>query len=301
MQWKKRAALWLVVSQLFMGGAWAAAPALQVKVEREPGFVWRLDAPNTLKLPRNYRVDQPLRASGSGQPSALNLAAVVNDLKARGVEPGQVVDVDLRQESHGYFNGAAVSWYGKNNWGNVGLAPAAVTAAENRQLSQLSGREETYYSLSKKKLPKDPVSVQVLLAPTEEQLAAVFGVGYKRFPCTDHLWPEDQQVDVFLQWADTLPPEAWLHFHCQAGVGRTTAFLAIWDIWRNAPQDSLETITDRQAKLGGLDLLNLKATGWMESANARKIYRVRQFYQYTVEKKAGKTNLSWSEYLKQNP
>ena len=39
----------------------------------------------------------------------------------------------------------------------------------------------------------------------------------------------------------------------------------------------------------------------MESANARKIYRVRQFYQYTVEKKAGKTNLSWSEYLKQNP
>ena len=102
----------------------------------------------------------------------------------------------------------------------------------------------------KKKKPHYKGTEKVQAALTEQQAAALFGLGYSRFASTDHTWPEPAEVDAFLQWQKNLPADAWLHFHCQAGKGRTTAYMIMRDIWLNGQQDSLETICARQHAWG---------------------------------------------------
>src|SRR5690349_17747586 len=61
-----------------------------------------------------------LRCSGSAQPSV----AGFRDLRRRlgEVESDELYVVDLRQESHGFVDGAAVSWYAQGNQGAAGLS-----------------------------------------------------------------------------------------------------------------------------------------------------------------------------------
>lgn len=210
----------LVFSQVSLGMALAAAPSIANIVKPSKGYVWRLDAANQLRLPRSWRVDDANRMSGSGQPSILNLAALTQELQKQGVPPNQVILVDLRQEDHGYLNGTAVSWYGDNNWSNVGKNDAAVRQEEARRLQKEEKRETPYYHLDKKKKPHYKGTEKVQAALTEQQAAALFGLGYARFASTDHTWPEPEEVDAFLKWQKSLPADAWLHFHCQAGKGR---------------------------------------------------------------------------------
>ena len=241
----------LVFSQVSLGMALAAAPSIANIVKPSKGYVWRLDAANKLQLPRSWRVDKANRMSGSGQPSILNLAVGVQELKQQGADPGKVILVDLRQEDHGYLNGTAVSWYGDNNWANVGRKDTAIRQEEAQRLEKETSRETAYYHLDKKKKPHYRGKEKVQAALTEQQAAALFGLGYARFASTDHIWPEPEEVDAFLQWQKALPADTWLHFHCQAGKGRTTAYMIMRDIWLNGQQDSLETICARQHALGG--------------------------------------------------
>lgn len=299
--WKKTVAFGLVLVQLGLGSAFAAAPDLSGLVVREPGTFWRLDAANKPEVPRNYRVDESLRMSGSAQPSVLALTAMLHDLHKRGVTPQQLVLVDLRQEDHGFFNGTAVSWYGKDNWGNVGRSEAWITKDEEKRLTAAEEKNMTYYDLGKKKVPVPAGTTYVAIAPTEEQLASIMGIGYKRFPSTDHIWPAASEIDQFLAWSQTLPKDAWLHFHCEAGVGRTTAFMTIWDIWHNVQKDSLESICARETALGGQDILHLTSKNkTKELENADKQYHLRQFYEYAKAYQSGQTQEPWSAYLQQH-
>lgn len=292
----------LVFSQISLGMVLAAAPSLDNIVKPSKGYVWRLDAANKLRLPRSWRVDAANRMSGSGQPSILNLAALTQELQKQGIQLKQVILVDLRQEDHGYLNGTAVSWYGDNNWANVGKSDAAIRQEEARRLEKEENRETSYYHLDKKKKPHYKGTEKVQTALTEQQAAALFGLGYARFASTDHTWPEPEEVDAFLQWQKSLPGDAWLHFHCQAGKGRTTAYMIMRDIWLNGQQDSLETICARQHALGGQDVLNMThKEGWRQTIDDHKIYRLKQFYTYVKELQQGKITQSWTDYLKENP
>ena len=51
----------------------------------------------------------------------------------------------------------------------------------------------------------------------------------------------------------SLPPDAWVHFHCEAGMGRTTTMMILWDIYNN-PELPLETIVERQHLIGGAQI-----------------------------------------------
>ena len=68
---------------------------------------------------------------------------------------------------------------------------------------------------------------------TEAELAAQKGVMYVRFTATDHLWPDAGEIERFRRFVKTLPKDAWLHFHCVAGEGRTTAFMTMYDMLKN--------------------------------------------------------------------
>src|SRR5262245_1156318 len=69
-------------------------------------------------------LDPPLRASGSHQFDVGMLTTVIDRIADDGPELRRVLVVDLRQESHAFVDGRAVSWCADKDWANVGQSPA---------------------------------------------------------------------------------------------------------------------------------------------------------------------------------
>src|SRR5262249_53776698 len=93
---------------------------------------------------RSGRVlDPPLRASGSHQVDATVLADVVNRIAEGGPELRRLLIVDLRQESHAFLDGRAVSWCADKDWSNVGQPPAWIARDEQCQLDKLAAAPDT--------------------------------------------------------------------------------------------------------------------------------------------------------------
>ena len=183
-----------------------------------------------------------VRASGSHQFCAQGLEALLQAL------PGRVLLVDLREESHGFLDGAAVSWYAPRNFANAGLSLEAIQADERSRLG-LAAREGSAAVLEvrDKNLAGEitraqseimPVSLAedeaALCARLGARLGAHLGADCARLPVRDHTRPCDAQVERYLELRRALPPETWLHFHCHAGEGRTTTFMAMEDMLQNA-------------------------------------------------------------------
>ena len=274
---------------------------------------WRLDAPADQMLPRNLRLSaaallaesptEPgslaaLRISGSAQPSQAGMDGLYQRLRAE--TPGPIYLVDLREESHGFFAGAAISWHEEHNWGNRGRTIRAAQDDEQQRLSALQGTIEAVPLGREDSARLEAQELQAPAALSEEAAAVRAGFRYVRFTATDQCWPEVAVVDDFLRFYQALPPQpVWLHFHCQAGHGRTTSFMVLYDILRN-PQLPLESIVLRQHLLGGTDLL-AEAAGqdWLAVENRRKAKFLRLFYRYVQAEQAQGFALSWSEWLAQ--
>src|SRR5215467_10436713 len=91
---------------------------------------------------KNYRdgtlLDPPLRASGSHQLNLQDLQALLTKLAGYVKPGGQLYLVDLRQESHVFFNDRAVSWYADKDWANVGQSPEWVQHDEENQIQRVN-------------------------------------------------------------------------------------------------------------------------------------------------------------------
>lgn len=294
-----------VISQMGLA-AMEAPPA----VENNSNF-WRMDAENTLQLPRNFRtsndkfkygaafapsrkgMDQ-LHMSGSAQFSERSFVTMLSKL------PGKVIVVDLRQESHGLVNGNGVSWYGKHNWANRGKTDAEVYQDEIDRLQQTMGSDITVFTSGTYKQPEGRVSILVDSALTEKEFVKDHQVGYVRIPVTDKLRPSDDNVDEFIRFYKNLPPHIWLHFHCLAGQGRTTTFMTMYDILHNAKKVSLEDIMSRQVLIGGENLLKLKSENtWQARIIRERADFIKDFYEY-VRQSPDNLPVPWSEWVKQN-
>ena len=83
-------------------------------------------------------------------------------------------------------------------------------------------------------------------ASTEKELTRELGIRYVRIPATDHIWPDPDTIDQMIALYRRLPKDSWLHFHCEAGKGRTTAFMAMYDMMRNKPVE--ESILQRESQ-----------------------------------------------------
>ena len=79
-----------------------------------------------------YQGLEALHISGSAQPSADGFRGLIKEIRKH--TNGPIYDIDLKQETHGFANGEAVSRYGKRNWGNVGKSLDQILAEENREL-----------------------------------------------------------------------------------------------------------------------------------------------------------------------
>jgi protein tyrosine phosphatase (PTP) superfamily phosphohydrolase (DUF442 family) len=281
---------------------------------KSPLLVWDV-APNTPPgLPRNFRTtEDPLKSGGEPPPSVTGLAELhaagsgafnteeLNLVLAR--LPGPVTVFDLRQESHLFVNDLPVSWFATNNWANVGRTEAEIFAAEALRLQEAApGVKIELHDDNSVKSPATalpPIPITVETAATEKNIVETHGATYIRLPVADHVRPGDAEVDHFIEAVRLMPAEGWAYFHCRAGKGRTTTFMALYDMLRNARRVSLEDIAHRQEFLGDdLDVLQPSPVGsWKIPYTEDRINFVRTFYDYARANPGGRPQL-WSEWLK---
>lgn len=216
------------------------------------------DFANDAHLPHNFRMstDKVDTANNSG----LNLSGLdklnisgSSEFSEKGLtfmkdaigDKYPIVDIDLRQESHGYINGIAVSWRNANNSANKGLSLSEVLKDENEKLKSITlNHPITFFNTKNVVVPK-VVEDELTLTKSQE-------LGYVRIPVTDGGLPSEEMVNYFLETIKNHPENTWYHFHCEAGVGRTTTFMIMYDTIKNCNDVSLNDIITRQLLLGKL-------------------------------------------------
>ena len=211
---------------------------------------------------------------------------------------------DLRQETHIFVNGLPVSWFATNDWANVGRTCDEIQADEAGRVKSLKPGSKIVVhpgaAIKKPGVPSSaPENVTVKHASTERELVAANNAAYVRLTVTDHARPLDEEVDRFILAVRALPENGWAHFHCEAGRGRTTTFMVLYDMLRNANRVSLEDIARRQQLLGyDYDVLRSPDPGdWKAPYTEDRNAFVRAFYDYARANPGGRPQL-WSEWLK---
>lgn len=216
------------------------------------------NSPNNNTLPHHFRMSSNYKAiikddninlkgldklniSGSAQFSDSGLSLIKKAIDNN----FSIIDIDLRQESHGFINGIAISFENEKNNANMGLNLSEVLSTENKLLSSIKiGNPITFYNTKETIVPK---SIQ-----NELQVANSKEIGYIRIPVTDGGIPNDDMVNYFINFVKNQPKDSWLHFHCKEGVGRTTTFMIMYDIMKNYKDVSLNDIIKRQLSLSGM-------------------------------------------------
>jgi hypothetical protein len=250
------------------------------------------------KKPTREGLDQ-LLISGSAQFSELSWKAILKAIPHQ----GPIVNVDLRQETHGFLNGAAISLYATQNWGNLGKTNNQIDKEERAWLKQLKNHKEITLHIVESKGEKNinktrPITVPVSSVSSEAELMTQFKSDYLRLHISDHQAPRAAEVDKFVQFVRTLPNNTWLHFHCKAGRGRTTTFMAMYDMIRNAKHISFDDIIARQRLLGGADLLSQPLTSsWKYYLEIHRVNFLKDFYEY-AKSNLDDFNTPWSLFLK---
>ena len=240
---------------------------------------WRLDGDDRL---RNFRLDDQLHASASAQPTVASL----EELRSKLPRGYQIYIVDLRQESHGFANNTPVSWYVQYNQGNVGKTAAEVEQDEMDRLRAIVGTRQTFEPMgnSDKKLFK-PLKFKVKSVESERDIVERAGFHYVRFTDADMSAPDPKLIADFVEFVKELPSDAWLHFHCQAGMGRGTLFMVLYDIIKN-PDKPLDEIVQRQFDLGGANLFaENNGDDWYAQRHRERAAMIREFYRRAQSEK----------------
>lgn len=256
-----------------------------------------IDMRNASELPKNFRTtsdslpsDQTfntqgfsdLHIAGSGQFSKLSLKKVKERLNTK-----HLTVIDLRQESHGFLNGNAISWYASENAANAGLSASAIEQTQTELLGELNQEAEASVHKILTKTKNDaisktkPIDFSVHGVTSEAELAGPLQFHYRRLYVRDHHAPTIYQVDQFIKLVKNTSPEDWIYVHCRAGVGRSTMFMVIYDIMRNAKTVSFDDIIARQAAIGGKNLSELpESNSYKYNFLKKRLELLKQFYQY---------------------
>ncbi len=283
-----------------------------------PLLVWDVAPELRAGLPRNFRTSaDELKPKGVSAPDRTGLAALhasgsaeftpagLSAMLARCTGP--VTVFDLRQEDHAFINDEPVSWMATNNWANVGRSHDDIVAGEQARVAEFKAGVVVVVSDDAAKKGGEAAAAEhltVARAQTEREVVTAAGAAYVRLTVTDHARPLDTEVDRFITAVRALPTDGWAHFHCRAGKGRTTTFLALYDMLRNASHVSLQDIVDRQSLLvGDYNLLAKEkqaAEAWKVGISADRAAFVRAFYDYARANPGGRPQL-WSEWLHSSP
>lgn len=283
--------------------------------ERAPyaNYFWRYDSKDNGEYPDRFRMItndarfnpklsgifttglDTLRISGSSQPTVQQFKHMAKEIKSK--TDGPVFDVDLRQETHLFVNDYPISRYAKRDWINVGKVSEEILTTEEELVKTLPGQSLSIHRLTKEKTAGTGMTITVTSVATEASVARKAGFNYWRLTATDHIWPDATIVDQFISLYRNLPTNAWLHFHCEAGKGRTTTFMALYDMMRN-PHVPLYDILKRQEALGGISLMATgNEKGWKAPYSKQRSDMLALFHQYVTETTYTNYATPWSTWL----
>ena len=262
---------------------YAAEDSVFIRIDRDDPNAWQEELDNVRFLEEEGM-------SGSAQFSEEQFQDLAEELREYAQD---IWIVDCRLESHGLINGVAVSWCGEDNGANLGKTAEAVEA-EEKALSDLMGQTVTAYTAENDQ-PKDGVELSVNKWETERDLVEAEGMHYMRLACPDHCWPPNEVIDSFIDYAADLEDDAWLHFHCQAGSGRTGAFMTIYEMMQNTDA-SVEEILQHQADTGSGNLVE-RAAPEKSHAQKERCVLARAVYQYIRANKESGYEVEWSDWL----
>lgn len=252
------------------------------KTNNQPEPLKVLDTDSKNCLPTNYRNIKALNISGSAQFTPKQVKSIIDDINSN-----DILFVDLRQESHGFINNLAFSYFGDSKVLNYELGPIEVLKNENALLSSIPLHSKvTIY----KKSDKIYKTIKAKTISNEEGLISSCNAKYLRLPVKDESIPSKEIVDDFVTLIKNKPKDLHIHFHCAHGVGRTTQFMILYQIMNNSDNLSLKEISEYQIKEGGIDLMHLK----------ERAEFLNNFYKYVEENKASNYEIPYSKWILYN-
>ncbi len=258
-----------------------------------------LNSSNYKEMPKNFRKTsdltylknnkelnlsglEKLNISGSQQFSEYSLPLLIKSIGT----PLPITVYDLRQESHGFINGAPVSWENKYNDTNKGLTKEQVLKYESNKLKSIKlNTPISFYN-----------HPEITMVPTkvedESKLTNSQALSYIRIPVTDGKIPTDDMVDYFVELVKAQTKDSWFHFHCKEGIGRTTTFMIMYDMIKNSKEVTSKDIINRQLQLAKFDASHISSF-----TNPERTNLLENFYKYTKE--AGNDfNIKYSDWKK---
>lgn len=239
-----------------------------------------LDSKKNYKLPSRFRTIPDLNISGTAQfrPSQIdNIKVAIKDPK--------ITVVDLRQESHGFLDDNPISYYSFFQLINSNLNSSETEKAEELDLSKLP-LEVNIPIFRVTGEYRESIKASVIL--NEKALCDNYGLGYKRLAVRDNSIPTPETVDDFINFVKTIDKDIHILFHCDAGDGRTTMFMSMYQMMKNNTNLSLSTILNDQISVGGIVLTD----------NIPRATFLEYFYNYTLENKDSNFDTSYSTWLK---
>ena len=115
------------------------------------------------------------------------------------------------------------------------------------------------------------------------------GLKYQRFAVKDGGIPSTTVIDDFVDFIKNKPEGQHLHFHCDAGEGRTTTFMVLYQIMTDNGNLSLDQILCYQYNMGGITLTD----------DVDRAYFLNAFYNYVEENKTDNYSIKFSQWIKQ--
>lgn len=237
------------------------------------------DSSSRADMPGKYRDLKEFNMSGSAQFTVSQLPNVV-----KAIDSPKILDIDLRQESHGFINNVAFSYAGSDAALNYGMDSNAVLEKELNELEKIALNSEVEIHKKNGELLE---TLKVKKVLSEYELASKNNVEYIRLAVKDGGIPSEDVVDNFINIVKNKPKSLHIHFHCDHGEGRTTTFMAMYQIMNNESKLTLDEILKYQINNGGIVLTN----------NKERAEFLVSFYNYVNHNKADNYDLAYSNWV----
>lgn len=233
------------------------------------------------------------RMAGSAQFNARQLKQV------REINPNLVI-VDLRMEAHFLVDDdIATSFYCPRNWDRLLVKdPQVLRERELEDVAMLASQQPRGIRIGNKaSTAKCAPLVRFTQIRTEAELTASLGLRYHRFYIADHSRPRDDQIDTIVQWLRAHEDDHVL-MHCNAGKGRTTTFMIMRDMLRNAKALPLHDLLMRNYIYSAYNMeamIEERRGSYQEGLRRERLAFLYAFYEYCRHPKG----LSWQHYVRE--
>lgn len=178
-----------------------------------------------------------LNISGSGQFSKEGFSTIRESIDNK----YNLIDIDLRQEAHGFLNGYPINW--PRTHSNPDSSLKEIMINEKNKLDSIKlNKPLSFYNVPCKVVIPSEVN-------NEKEFVSYNKIFYIRFPVIDGSIPTEDTTNMFVDFVSKQPKNSWLHFHCKEGIGRTTTFMIMYDILKNGKTTPLDDIINRQIEL----------------------------------------------------